>query len=183
MASADECLFDYWHFLEAALHCVTQAKTTHSGWAINTDHSISFQHFPEITLRRSANRSPLRLKISIGYRITPMPVSESEYHLTISYYAYSISAINGREIVVFHWHPGGVGIDWPHLHVGSLLVDSSQHDIGRRFSRLHLPTSRVSIEQVVRALITQFDVTPIRSDWQTILDEGDLMFRQARTWA
>ena len=185
LPNAEECVISHIGSLQNALHCVTQAKPRHDGWSVGADHAVTFQHDSEVTLRRSDHRSSLRFALSQGYRITRDLDADQvqRFRLTATHYDYGIMANDGREIVVFHWHPERGGVTWPHLHVGSLMIDSTRHDIGRRFSGLHLPTSRISIEQVVRALITQFDVTPLRANWQSILDEGDVAFKQTRTWA
>lgn len=185
MTSAAECLYDHARPFQDALHCVTQAKLIHKGWSLNTVHTIALQQGTGVPVRRSGPLAPFRLTAAQGYRIIREPDEDTghRFRLTVEHYAYKILASDGREVVAFHWHPGRGGVDWPHIHVGSTFIDATQYDIGRRFSSLHLPTSRISIEQVVEALITQFDVTPLRADWQTVLNAGKSTFREFRTWA
>ena len=185
MPSVEECIWNHARPLQDALHCVTAAKIQVKGRSLNVDHAVTFQHGLEVTLRRSDHRSSLLLAVTQGYRILRnSEVGEQpDFRLTITLYYYTIMSIDGREIVSFQWHPNSGGVDSPHLHIGSLMIDTNRHDLGRRFSRLHLPTSRVSIEQVIEALITQFDLTPMRADWRSVLDEGLGAFTQSRTWA
>ncbi|CAN5660458.1 hypothetical protein BH24CHL1_BH24CHL1_10600 [soil metagenome] len=185
MTTAEGCVLRHAQSFQDALHCVTQAKIKHNGWALESNLAVAFQHGQAVPLRRSGRRSPLFFEVAQGYRVfrEPEPDDVPQYGLSVTYYEYRIMADDGREMIVFHWHPGRGGVNWPHLHVRSLMIDSSRHDLGRRFSTLHLPTSRVSIEQVVEALITQFDVTPLRADWQRILDAGQSAFKESRKWA
>jgi hypothetical protein len=164
---------------------VTQAKLKHNGWSLDPNLAMAFQHGQAVPLRRSGQRSPLLFEMTQGYLVVQEPEARDvlRFRLSVTYYQYRIMANDGREIVAFHWHPGRGGVNSPHLHVGSLLIDSIRHDLGRRFSALHLPTSRISIEQVIEALITQFDVTPLRADWQSILNAGKATFERSRTWA
>ena len=85
----------------------------------------------------------------------------------------SSSASHGRELAGWHWHPGGSS-PWrqPHLHVA-----------GGRFGECHLPTGRVSLEEVLRLLLAELDVRPLRDDWPAVLDEVEAAFREWRTWS
>lgn len=184
MTSAEECLYEHVRLLQDSLHCVTPAKLLHKGSALNTVNMLRLEPGSGVPLRRSGTRSSFHLTVLQGYLIIRQSdEARPRSRLTIVHYAYKILASDGREIVAFHWHPGRGGVDWPHMHVGSTFIDATQHDIGRRFSALHLPTSRISIEQVIEALITQFDVAFLRADWQHVLDAGQSTFRQSRTWA
>jgi hypothetical protein len=49
--------------------------------------------------------------------------------------------------------------------------------------KLHLPTGRVSIEAVIRFLIEDLEVAPLRDDWRAVLDRHEDLFRQTRSWA
>jgi hypothetical protein len=64
------------------------------------------------------------------------------------------------EILSYHWHPESK-FTFPHIHVkkGEPLI-----------AKAHLPTGRVSILSVVEALIKDFGVEPILSDWAAILE-------------
>jgi len=47
----------------------------------------------------------------------------------------------------------------------------------------HLPTGRVALEVVVRLLVAEFDVPPLRRDSRTVLRRGEERFKAWRTWA
>src|SRR5690606_6862879 len=51
-------------------------------------------------------------------------------------------------------------VSYPHLHVNGALTVSR---------RMHLPTGPVGLNEVLAFLISEYDVTPLRADWQDIL--------------
>lgn len=69
-----------------------------------------------------------------------------------------------------------------HLHVHAAPDDYAG---SKGFQRLHLPTRRISLEQVVWHLINEHDVKPRRSDWHEVLWRHEQWFREIqanRTW-
>jgi hypothetical protein len=81
-----------------------------------------------------------------------------------------------REIIADHWHPG-LGVDYPHVQFKSL---SAPVDLRKS----HIPTGRVSFEAVVRFLVDELDVAPIREDdWRTMLNQNEQLFERQRTWS
>lgn len=85
-------------------------------------------------------------------------------------YRYRIDGDGGSEMASWHWHPE-VGPPRPHAHV--------QHG---PLAGLHLPTGRVSIEGILRFLIVELGVPPLRDDWQEVLDVAQEEFEGYRTW-
>jgi hypothetical protein len=87
-------------------------------------------------------------------------------------YAYSIEEWETEaEILTFHWHPQTPGsVPWPHLHIGG--------DI----KKLHVPTGRIALEQVVRLAI-DMGATCRRSDWDTVLTQTQSAHEKWRTWS
>lgn len=75
----------------------------------------------------------------------------------------------------FHWHPGD-GLAAPHMHVRSLPDDPIGLD------DLHVPTGRIPLERVVRFLIEEIGVTPIRDTWREVLDDGERTFVERTSW-
>ncbi len=75
-------------------------------------------------------------------------------------YAYNVG-LHGRELLSFHWHPTGASpIRTPHLHVHAEIQvgDVWLH-------KAHLPTGPVSPVDVLRLLLDDFGVPPLRDDW------------------
>ncbi len=93
-------------------------------------------------------------------------------------YWYQVRQTNGPEAIASHWHPhvGRGLIPFPHLHVGG---STAPIDIG---NGKHVPTGRVSVEAVIRFLITELHVRPLRADWGVILAANEAEFGAKRTW-
>ena len=70
-----------------------------------------------------------------------------------------------REVLLYHWHPrGNSPVATPHLH----LEQGAQ--VGRTEIRdAHLPTGDVSMEAILRVLIEEMGVRPLRPDWDAVL--------------
>jgi hypothetical protein len=86
-------------------------------------------------------------------------------------YFFQISEQAHREILAYHWHPDGRSrMTTPHLHVSSRLplIQLSENSTVS-LSDMHLPTGVVTIQEIVRLLIVEFQVEPRRSDWDAIL--------------
>ena len=64
-----------------------------------------------------------------------------------------------------------------HLHVYAAPMG---YALDRPFPRLHLPTRRITLEQVVWHLITEHGVQPRRPDWHDILWRHETHFRDTQ---
>lgn len=96
-------------------------------------------------------------------------------------YQYRLLDYDQRELLVYHWQPGQrfAGPDEPHVHVSATL-DAKVDAINRRdiaLDKRHLVTGRVSLPAVVRMLITELGVAPLRPAWGTILDRAETAIR------
>ena len=87
---------------------------------------------------------------------------------------YDIRMPGERDLFQFHWHPATPPIRQPHLHM--------RHAPGAS-RRFHIPTSRISIESVIRFAILELGARPIRQDWQAILDRNEQAFAERLTWS
>jgi hypothetical protein len=82
-----------------------------------------------------------------------------------------------RELLVYHWQPGpgSRGPDHPHVHVSAALharinaVTTRAYDLDKR----HLVTGPVSLAIIVRMLIEEFGIAPLRPDWQHLLNRAE----------
>lgn len=97
---------------------------------------------------------------------------------TIAYY-YALEAESGREILAYHWHPDtGFPVTTPHMHLGPEAAVGHQ-----LLAQSHLPTGRISMEDVLRLAITDFHVEPNRPDWEDVLAGTQAAYFTWRTWA
>lgn len=91
--------------------------------------------------------------------------------MTITAYMYIVDDHRGREVFSYHWQPSHPEVKFPHLHVEP-----------HAFKKAHFPTGRISLEEVLRLLITDFGVQPLRSDWDKVLAKTHQKFATYRTW-
>lgn len=87
-------------------------------------------------------------------------------------YTYKILDTIAQEILAFHWPPVGFSsVTHPHLHLSSQLppvvTGREQQEIA--LSDMHIPTGFVTLPDIVRLLIDEFGVEPLRDDWRTVL--------------
>lgn len=86
---------------------------------------------------------------------------------------------NDNGIASYHWHPDRpTKLRWPHLHVAPRDRDNYLSP------RIHLPTSRVSIEDFVHLLIRDFHVRPRFPyvEWKKILMANKTSFVKYANW-
>jgi hypothetical protein len=92
----------------------------------------------------------------------------------MSGYLYDVTEVlehgERAEILAYHWNPESTGGDpgWPHMHVyGNRQIH------GRHLSKMHLPTGRVNLHDLIRLLIPEFSVVPRRDDWVEVLNAAE----------
>jgi hypothetical protein len=90
-------------------------------------------------------------------------------------YSYTLIRVPSRgeteEVLSYHWHPEDSALREPHLHLGSI-------------PRVHFPTSRISLEDVIEMLIKYYGIMPklAHSEWRRILEKNKRAFDQMATW-
>ena len=99
------------------------------------------------------------------YRIEEPEGPGSRWRVEVVEYYYSVHDAEEREVLLYHWHPrGNSPVSTPHLH----LEQGAR--VGRPEVRdAHLPTGDVSLNAILRVLIEEMDVRPLRPDWESIL--------------
>lgn len=130
---------------------------------------VSFLDNAAMPLR---GRYRLRLQIIHAYKVTEEPAGWTAHTRAYFYHVY---ANDGREFVAFHWHPGRGRVALPHAHFKTL-------DDPIPMGKAHIPTGRVSLEAVVRLLIAELAVQPIRQDWERVLSRTERRFIELRSW-
>lgn len=55
------------------------------------------------------------------------------------------------------------------MHVGSTLLDSAGHELGKSFTKLHIAIGHLPLQRIIRMLIEEFDVQPLNADWNSVL--------------
>lgn len=163
--------------LQSAVTCLDDAKLTISprgradantrhGWYLNGGKGLS--------------QGQLTFKAKMLYEIVPNSRVglRERWKVSTLGYMYQID-IDDHALVEYHWHPGpGSTHDEPHMHMGAAgLVPS-----GVIVPRTHLPTARISLEEVVRLLIQEFGWEPKALDWENRLLLSEGIFKLYRSW-
>jgi hypothetical protein len=158
--------------LQRALSCVCSAQLI-VGWAQAGEVQALTVSDDPIALRTTGDRTNrLRLSIQQQYRLVEDPdPTLGPWKVSTRAYRYQVSDCDGKELLAWHWHPSSRE-QRPHLHVS-----------GGRFHGCHLPTSRVSIEGILRLLVAELHVRPRRDDWMEVLNSAEGGFIKYRTWA
>ena len=179
---AYEVLDGYIQPIQSALHCITPTKLRYRRVELNVNGVLDTEQSP-VQLRRRDRVSgtrldPVNLLAINRYRVVrgPDALGSEGYQIIPTSYEYTILNDQLREVIAFHWHPGQRSHEHnPHIHIGSIMVDSGSTDFGRAFSRFHIPTGHIAIAQVVRLLLTDFNVVPNRQDWESVLSQLNMM--------
>lgn len=158
--------------IQRALSCVTKAQIHRPPpRGPGEQEGLTLSEDPIFVRTRQHDR--VGLSIAQQFRLVETDDPErGPWKVSTLAYWYRVENDSGRELVSWHWHPlGHNAYEAPHLHVG-----------WPEYAKHHLPTERVSIEAVIRFLITELDVVPQKSDWAEVLDRAEAMFRRWRTW-
>lgn len=138
-------------------------------YALDADQERQFALVPPNTLRlRQEHPGALR----VGFRQITRGVLDvsptASWSVDVIAYEYRLLDHSERELLVYHWHPEAAGPDFPHIHVSATL--NAQVDAMTRreiaLDKRHVVTGLVELREFVRMLVTEFDVRPLRPDWQ-----------------
>lgn len=89
-------------------------------------------------------------------------------------YLYTVEQREGDEIIAYHWHPFGASeLDFPHFHVGRAITGAAVRFADRHVHQIHFPTGHVPLASIIRLLIEEFGVQPLREGWRDVLRQAD----------
>jgi hypothetical protein len=170
------------HRLQVALSCVTPAvlRTSTGGHDDRTKvHALLLNNGDPAPLRARPRHTKIRLGVKAQYRIVEDPGPRGPWKVRTAAYEYAIETEDGREVLVYHWHPNANSpVTFPHVHVGSTELKTD----GVLDHKDHLPTGRVALQQVIRLAVSDFGAKPLRADWPDVLEQTEAMFQAQRTW-
>lgn len=121
---------------------------------------------------------------------TPGDLRRGPFKVRSMRYRYDILDRDKNEIIVFHWDPNPQNIvTEPHVHLAIArpvtLAQRENSAVATRelhLNKLHIPTKRIFVEDVVRFLIREFAVVPLRDDWSEVIRENLRAIERGRTW-
>ena len=164
--------------LTRALSCVTNEYLSVGGGyhSAASPHVLTLGDGGPVRLRGEAS---LALLLSQQYRIVEEPGPRGPWRVQTAGYIYALEMVKGEfegnELIAFHWHPQ-TGLSFPHTHLGA--ASGVRHEA---LAKQHLPSGRVSIEEVLRLAIA-LGTEPLRKDWEDVLDETETAYEAVRSW-
>jgi hypothetical protein len=161
--------------LAQALACVARAKITCSPGGKN---EVGVDHSWTLNRDAGANLSGgFTLHARMNYRIIEDDAEGmGPYRVTTIAYDYAMDDRDGAEVFAVHWHPASKFSE-PHIHLGKPIADAGL--LGKPH---HLPTPRMTFEQVIRWAI-EVGVSPVCEDWDARLALAEGPHKSYRTWA
>jgi hypothetical protein len=164
--------------LREALSCVARGNLTQSPGALDVGETRSWA----LNRAEGALLGEVRLQAGMHYEIQDRGASRGHERFKVSTrgYMYAIElASDGSEVMAFHWHPNGTSpIRVPHYHFGEEAIAPS----GVFLARAHIPSPRVSFEQVIRTLVEDVRVPALREDWDECLHRTEALFDEHKSW-
>ena len=150
-----------------AVSCIVPhpALVTNRGYdPKNNPHALVLNEGDPVSLPKSK----LSLTLNQTYGVVRAEGDRGPYKVSTISYIYRIDDSAG-ELVSFHYHPDH-HVDFCHMH------------LRQNFDRVHFPTGRVAIEEVIAMLIRDFGIPPRRKNYEALISEGLEKFRTWRTW-
>ncbi|MGH2561244.1 MAG: hypothetical protein ACRDJH_19415 [Thermomicrobiales bacterium] len=112
------------------------------------------------------------LTFRLDYVTRAVDVGTDRFEVSIVGYNFEILDTEEQEILAYHWHPVSISpVAHPHLHL-THRARPFELSSGRRIAlaEVHISTGFLTLADIVRLLITEFDVEPRRSDWAAVLE-------------
>lgn len=175
----------YTEYLQRSLGCITKAV-----WAVGP--AVRGRPDLEWVLSLPNGGRPIRVPLEAGGHLL-LSASQrfvlvddrrypGEYKTSTREYIYKVSegsqAASQQPVFEWHWHPSR-GPAYPHVHAHPpVAAEIWGEDMGRR----HLPSGRVSLEEVIEFLLVDLHAVPVADDWRERLDEALRAFRSWQTW-
>ncbi len=159
----------YVQTLQRAIDCITNEIVRAGGFqAGDAPHALVLARGGVVRLAGGAPLVGLRMRQHYTASERRTAGSRDRWQVVVTEYSYTILDVEtDRELLAFHWHPHVPVSAFPHLHLESGL------DVRADFVGMHVPSGRVSLEDIVRFLIREFGVQPRRTDWAQVLDETE----------
>jgi len=156
IASTLSCVTDEWPTVRPLLNPATRSFILSLSRPATLAHANGGQSGLQLAFRELVTFAPRELRTGAFWQ-----------RESISY-EYRLLDHFERELLVYHWHPESAGPDFPHIHVSASL-DAQVDALTRRelpLDKRHVATGWVELRDVERMLITEFDVRPLRPDWE-----------------
>lgn len=171
----DQALTEYHRQIGRILNCVSHA------WA------YTFPIAPDeyMLVSQDRNTSSSLLKLQRGRETLFLDVSQTiqifdadNFRISTLKYIYVLwSASPNERIVDWHYHRRQNNSFEAHLHIRDDAKVTNHCLIDR-----HIPTGRVSLEDIVRFAVEEVSISPRNENWRIVLEQTESLFRANKTW-
>jgi hypothetical protein len=169
-----EAVEDFLEPLREVVGCITdEGFVTRRPGSDGEQQTAAFQSGFTILERPSGDA--LRLELLLRYVIVQAEGERGLWKVSTREYIYEIADERDELVAAYHWHPQSGRITWPHVHVYGARDSLTLH-------KLHLPTGCIPVESIVRFLVEDLGVQPLRPNWDEIIIRREVASRQWRTW-
>ena len=160
-------VMEYQRRIQRLLSCISYSVVKvaggHNYGNPRSSHNLELPNEEPVAL---AGAHKLMLNVEPHFRVRRTESQGGLHHIEVVGYRYTVYDSEQRGILLYHWHPGSRGyVRTPHLHLGS----GARVGFDPLVSKPHLPTGYVTLGEIVRFLIQDLSVQPIRGDWQAVL--------------
>lgn len=171
--------------LERAVSCLAGGlePKVNGDFELGTQHVVTFGSGRGFPVAHPSGR--FAVAVSLRFVIKEADLPAGPFRTGVVGYTYEVRTnpkdeAKGERVLAFHYHPRPGSYQQPHLHVSSKLTTSVSH-LGVALGR-HIPTGRVTLEEVVQYLVDEMGVRANRPDWLEVLTLGLGNHRAWRTW-
>lgn len=177
MAKTPREAYERYHdALMIPIRCLTSAHVVNNKHAeAGTEIFFAFSNNPVDLLG-----SPYSLFLLQRVKVIPHPRIEGEWKVKTLGYEYAIELTKEKkEVIAFHWNSSVDNGLRAHIHVG--LTGKGQSLSNKH----HIPSGRVSVENVVKFLIEELRVPPAkayRGTWNDLIEKALQKFNAFRSW-
>ena len=108
------------------------------------------------------------------------------YRVSTLRYIYAVWKDPHNCLIGWHYHPD-LEVPFAHVHVYDRKTEEEKKAGQKPFllHNMHIPSGRVSLEDVVRFAITELDVLPDKKreqDWEQVLKDTGSRFEANKSW-
>lgn len=158
------------------------STVTNSQWNTLTQRDAELY---QVSTNLDTNRGKVYLTSAIRYVIVDNPDQRKQKKVKTLAFTHSFTEDeqNKYEIVSWHWHPNVQSVKYPHIHVGKGFQCADQQDYD--LHKLHIPSGRVSFEEVLAFGINELGVRPLsmtKAEALEVITESNSIFKEHRTW-
>ena len=155
--SEDDVIEKYVRPIQRTVSCITLTPLVYT-----PQTGSSFQYLVEFGPDSSvASLKDQTLLFSIQQGVSVVQAQSGDWIAQLGAYLYTVMDDRFRPLFSYEWHPHRHRSD-PHFQIKQ---GASHHGL----NKCHFPTGLIPLEAVIRLLIEEMDVRPIRNDWDDVL--------------